>query len=61
MDKFQTALNQSVNALVYLSCEFERLETEHSDMLSEGYPFSQDLREVVHRLMKWQDQINERR
>jgi hypothetical protein len=61
LEKFQEALNQSVNVLVLLSHEFEKLEATHSDVLSEGYPLSQDLREVVHKLIEWRDSISEGR
>jgi hypothetical protein len=59
MQGFQEALKIAVNSLSLLSLEFERLETDHSDLLSEKYPFSQDLREVVGRLMEWQETIKQ--
>jgi hypothetical protein len=59
MQGFQEALKVAVDSLSFLSLEFERLETDHSDLLSEGYPFSQDLREVVGRLMEWQETIKQ--
>jgi hypothetical protein len=59
MQGFQEALKVAVNSLSLLSLEFERLETDHSDQLTEDYPFSQDLREIVGRLMEWQETIKQ--
>jgi phosphoglycerate-specific signal transduction histidine kinase len=61
MKQFKELLAESVNVLSQLSNEFENLECYHSDVLTEQYPFSQDLREVVSRLIDWRDSINERR
>lgn len=61
MIQFRKLLAESVDVLSQLSDVFENLECDHSDALSKGYPFSQDLREVVSRLIDWRDSINERR
>lgn len=57
MEEFQMKLKEASNALILLSREFERLETDHSDLLSEGYPFSVCLLEVVHLMLNWQETI----
>ncbi|AWP26352.1 hypothetical protein [Paenibacillus sp. Cedars] len=59
MEEFGKRLSEASAALILLSREFERLETDHSDLLSEGYPFSVCLLEVVHGMLEWQETIND--
>lgn len=58
MEEFQKRLKEASNALILLSAEVERLETDHSDLLCEDYPFSVCLLEVVHNMLNWQETIN---
>jgi len=54
IEVFRTRLQEAASALIRLSREFEGLETDYSDLLCEGYPFSVCLLEVVHNMMEWQ-------
>ncbi|RJE90718.1 hypothetical protein D3P07_01025 [Paenibacillus sp. 1011MAR3C5] len=58
MEEFRKKLNEASAALILLSRSFEQLELDHSDLLSNDYPFSVCLREVVHDMMNWQETIN---
>ncbi|MDQ0059459.1 hypothetical protein [Paenibacillus harenae] len=57
MEEFRKRLNEASAALILLSKEFERLETDYSDILAEDYPFNKCLLEVVHGLLEWQETI----
>lgn len=57
---FQVRIKEASATLILLSSEFERLEVDYADLLSEGYPFSVCLREVVHSMLEWQDTTNNR-
>ncbi|WDH95745.1 hypothetical protein PUW24_16215 [Paenibacillus urinalis] len=59
MDEFSKRLSEASAALILLSKEFERLETDHSDLLCLNYPFSVCLLEIVHGMLEWQETINE--
>jgi|GEM_PF-3427582 len=58
MEEFLRKLNEASAALIHLSREVERLETDHSDLLCENYPFSVCLLEVVHGMLEWKETIN---
>ena len=58
MEEFRKRLSEASLALILLSREFERLETDYSDHLSLNYPFSVCLLEVVHGMLEWQETIN---
>ncbi|MUG85708.1 hypothetical protein GNP92_04995 [Paenibacillus timonensis] len=58
MEEFRKKLNEASVALIQLSAEFQRIEAKHSDLLSEGYPFSVCLLEVVNGMLQWRDTIN---
>lgn len=57
MEKFIKALNETINACSRLSEEWEKIEADYGDKLSEGYPFDKDFREVVFALMEWKEKI----
>lgn len=59
MEEFHKRLNEASTALIQLSKEFERLETDYSDLLCENYPLSVCLLEVVHGMLEWQETIND--
>ena len=59
MEEFCKRLSEASAALILLSKEFERLETDHSDLLCENYPFSVCLLEVVHGMLEWHETIND--
>jgi hypothetical protein len=58
IEEFQKKLKEASTALILLSREFERLETDYSDLLCENYPFSVCLLEVVHNILEWHETIN---
>lgn len=58
MEEFRKRLNEASAALILLSAEFEKLESDHSDLLSEDYPFTVCLLEVVQGVLEWQETIN---
>lgn len=58
IEDFQMKLRETSDALIQLSKEFERLETDYSNLLCEDYPFSVCLLEVVHGMLEWQETIN---
>lgn len=58
MEEFQQRMEEATTALILLSRAYERLEIDYSDLLSNDYPFSVCLREVVHGMLHWQDTIN---
>lgn len=58
MEEFRKRLNEASAALILLSREFERLETDHSDLLCQDYPFDKCLSEIVHSVLEWQESIN---
>lgn len=60
MEAFSKRLNEASTALILLSKEFERLESKHSDLLCEDYPFSVSLLEVVHGMLEWEESIREK-
>ncbi|HDR8152425.1 TPA: hypothetical protein QC057_001332 [Bacillus cereus] len=47
MDEFNKALENAISAWQKLSEEWEKIETTHSDFLSEKYPFEKDFSEVI--------------
>lgn len=58
MENFLKALNEAIHAWSHLGEEWEKIEAEYSDRLSEGYPFDKDFREVISDLMEWKETIN---
>lgn len=58
MEDFLKALNEAIHAWSHLSEEWEKIETDYSDQLSEGYPFDKDFREVIYDLKEWKEAIS---
>ncbi|WP_339192784.1 hypothetical protein [Paenibacillus sp. FSL W8-1287] len=58
MDNFKKALDEAIKSWVNLSEQWEKIEAEKSDELSEKYPFQKDFREVLHDLMEWKEHLN---
>ncbi|MCZ8514392.1 hypothetical protein O9H85_18585 [Paenibacillus filicis] len=52
MDPFLKALNEVIQSWAELSKEWELIEPDYSDELSEGYPFNKDFNEIVHELIE---------
>lgn len=59
MEEFRRRLNEASAALILLSRSFEQLEQDHSDLLSDDYPFNKCLLEVVHGMLEWQETVTE--
>lgn len=60
MEQFKKALAVAIDAMADLEREFERMDADHSDDLSRGYPFGQDLSELVRLIMEWRESIEGR-
>lgn len=58
MDNFKKALDEAIKSWANLSEQWEKIEAEKSDELSEKYPFQKDFREVLHDLMEWKEHLN---
>ncbi|MDQ0902752.1 hypothetical protein [Paenibacillus sp. V4I7] len=58
MEPFLKALNQAISSWSELSREWELIEPNYSDKLSEGYPFNKDFNEVIHDLIEWREKLN---
>ncbi|MFT0563124.1 MULTISPECIES: hypothetical protein [unclassified Bacillus (in: firmicutes)] len=58
MDKFKKSLDECITAFTHLSEEWEKIEREHSDQLSEKYPFHKDFSELIIDMMEWKESIN---
>lgn len=57
MEDFKSALNEAISSWTKLSEEWEKIEDDHSDKLSEKYPFAKDFREVLRDLMEWKESL----
>jgi len=57
MDNFKSALNDAVSAWSKLSEEWEKIEADYSDEVSEHYPFNQDFSEMLRMLIDWRDSL----
>lgn len=60
MEQFKKVLVVAIDAMANLECEFELLDADHSDELSLGYPFDQDMSELVRLMMEWRESIEGR-
>lgn len=58
MNEFNKALENAITAWTKLSDEWEKIETTHSDKLSEKYPFEKDFREVITDLKEWKESFS---
>lgn len=58
IEEFHVKLKDVTRALILLSKEFERLDTDFSELLCYDYPFDVCLLEVVHDMLKWHETIN---
>lgn len=58
MEEFQQRMEEATTALTLLSRAYEQLEQNHSDLLSQDYPFGVSLLEFVRGMLYWQDTIN---
>ena len=58
MDQFNKALDDLIKAMNVLSEEWEKLDAQYSNELSENYPFEKDFQEVVSDVVYWRSTIN---
>lgn len=58
MNNFKKSLDECIMAFTHLSDEWERLEREHSDQLSEKYPFNKDFSELIVDMMEWRESLD---
>ncbi|MET3297395.1 UNVERIFIED_ORG: type VI protein secretion system component VasK [Bacillus proteolyticus] len=58
MDNFKKSLDECIIAFTHLSEEWEKLERDYSDQLSEKYPFNKDFSELIIDMMEWRKSIN---
>ncbi|MGG2201416.1 hypothetical protein [Paenibacillus validus] len=54
MERFKFALNVMIEAMMQVSQEWERID---SNQFAEKYPFDTDFIEVIHRVIEWRDHI----
>jgi hypothetical protein len=59
MEAFKAALNDAIKSWSILSEEWDKIEAEKSDILSEKYPFEKDFREVLHDMLDWKENLND--
>lgn len=58
MDSFKKSLDECIIAFTHLSKEWEKIEKDHSDELSEKYPFDKDFGELIIEMMEWRESLN---
>jgi hypothetical protein len=57
MEKFLSALDAAISSWSDLSKEWETIEANKSDELAVKYPFNKDFREVLHDMLEWKEQL----
>lgn len=58
MDNLKKSLDECIIAFTHLSEEWEKLEREYSDQLSEKYPFNKDFSELIIDMTEWRESLN---
>jgi predicted AAA+ superfamily ATPase len=60
LEDFLKALNESIHSWSKLGEEWEKIEADYSDKLSEGYPFHKNFREVISDIIDWKEKLKEK-
>lgn len=53
MDNFRSAVDELIYAWAKVSQEWDRLDEEKAAYITQHYPFDEDFKEMLHRLMDW--------
>lgn len=61
MEQFKQALTEAITSWSKLSDEWEKIEDTHSDIVSKNYPFEKDFREILHGMMEWKENLQEKK
>lgn len=60
MEQFKQALIDAITSWSKLSEEWEKIEPTHSDIISKHYPFDKDFREILHDMIEWKENLEEK-
>ncbi|MGU3471902.1 hypothetical protein ACLBWT_12210 [Paenibacillus sp. D51F] len=61
MEDFKQALNDAITSWSKLSEEWEKIELTHSDVISEKYPFNKEFREILHNMIEWKENLQDKK
>ena len=58
MDQFNKALDDVTKAMNILSEEWEKIDAQYSEHLSQNYPFEKEFQELICDVIHWKNTMN---